>query len=94
MNEIKTITEVCKILNMTSRTIRYYEQCGLIQTIRSSKTTPRQLDSENIKRLRKIQFLRKLGLSLDEISSIINSDAKTAEMIYCKNQECDILPHL
>lgn len=87
MNGLKTINEVCKILDMTSRTIRYYEQCGLIKTIRESKTAPRKLDSENIERLRKIRFLRKLRLTLDEIAEVIDSETKAAEMIYGKSAE-------
>jgi DNA-binding transcriptional MerR regulator len=69
------------MLDLTSRTIRYYEQLGLIKTVRESKTAPRRLDGENIERLRKIRFLRKLGLSLGEISSVIDSDEKATELI-------------
>lgn len=87
MNELKTINEVCKMLDLTSRTIRYYEQCGLIQTKRESKTAPRRLDDEAIERLQKIRFLRKLGLALDEIAPVLDSDAETAEMIYGKAAE-------
>ena len=75
------------MLNMTSRTIRYYEQCGLIKTIRESKTAPRRLDGENIERLRKIRFLRKLRLTLVEIAVAIDSETKAAEMIYSKTAE-------
>ena len=32
MNEYKSINEVCKMLDITSRTIRYYEELGLIST--------------------------------------------------------------
>ena len=42
------------------------------------------LDSENIERLRKIRFLRKLELSLDEIASVIDSEIKARELIYYK----------
>lgn len=87
MNELKTINEVCKMLNMTSLTIRYYEQCGLVKTIRESKTAPRRLDGENIERLRKIRFLRKLRLTLVEIAVAIDSETKAAEMIYSKTAE-------
>ena len=87
MNELKSINEVCRMLDITSRTIRYYEQCRLIKTFRESKTAPRRLDSENIERLCRIRFLRKLGLSLDEIADVIESESKTTEMIYRKNEE-------
>lgn len=75
------------MLNMTSRTIRYYEQCGLIKTIRESKTAPRRLDDDNIERLRRIRFLKKLRLTLDEIAAVIDSDTKAAEMICGKTAE-------
>lgn len=84
MNKLKTINDVCKMLDMTSRTIRYYEQLGLIQTVRESKTAPRRLDEEIIEQLRKIRFLRKLGLALDEIAEIIDSDEKATEFIKLK----------
>ena len=79
MSELKCIKEVCKMLHMTPRTIRYYEQRGLVKTVRESKTALRRLDEDNIERLRKIRFLRKLGLALDEISEIIDSDEKATE---------------
>lgn len=84
MRKIKTINEVCKMLELTSRTIRYYEQLGLIKTVRESKTAPRRLDEENIERLRRIRFLRKLGMGLDEIGGVIDSDEKAAELIKLK----------
>ena len=84
MRKIKTINEVCKMLELTSRTIRYYEQLGLIKTVRESSTAPRRLDEENIERLRRIRFLRKLGMGLDEIGGVIDSDEKAAELIKLK----------
>ena len=92
MEELKTINEVCKLLDMTSRTIRYYEQCGLIKTVRESKTAPRRLDQINIERLWRIRFLRKLGLALDEISNVIDSDQKAAELIHSKTAEVTSSP--
>ena len=84
MKDPKNITEVCRMLGLTSRTIRYYEQCGLIRTERKSPTAPRRLNDENIERLRKIRFLQRLGLSLEEIASVIDSEEKAAEMVRAK----------
>ena len=84
MYDMKSITAVCRLLGITSRTIRYYEQLGLIKTVRKSNTAPRQLDMETIERLRKICFLRKLGMGLDEIAEVINSDEKATELIIRK----------
>ncbi len=84
MYDMKSITAVCRLLGITSRTIRYYEQLGLIKTVRKSNTAPRQLDMETIERLRKICFLRKLGMGLDEIAEVINNDGKATELIIRK----------
>lgn len=87
MSILRSINEVRNTLDMTSRTIRYYEQRGLIKTVRDSKTAPRKLDDDNIERLKKIRFLRRIGLSLDEIAEIIDSDNSTSEMIFRKSKE-------
>ena len=87
MNELRHISDVCKELSVTSRTIRYYEQLGLIRSVRADKTAPRRLDSENIERIRKILFLRKLGLTLEEIASVLNRDTDTADLIRSKAAE-------
>ena len=84
MDDMKSITEACRLLDITSRTIRYYEQLGMIKTVRKSNTAPRQLDTETIERLRMICFLRKLGIGLDDIADVIDSDEKAAELIKSK----------
>ena len=87
MNDTKHISEVCKLLHTTSRTIRYYEQLGLIRTSRETPTAPRRLDSENTEKLRKILFLRQIGLTLDEISEIVRSGTDAAEVLRSKEME-------
>lgn len=87
MSELKCIKDVCKMLDMTPRTIRYYEERGLVKTVRESKTALRRLDEDNIQRLRNIKFLRIIGLSLDEISGVIDSKEKAAELIFTKTAE-------
>jgi DNA-binding transcriptional MerR regulator len=56
----------------------------MIKTVRKSNTAPRQLDTETIERLRMICFLRKLGIGLDDIADVIDSDEKAAELIKSK----------
>ena len=85
MEETMHISAVCKLLDTTSRTIRYYEQLGLIQTNRADKNAPRRLDRENTEQLRKILFLRKIGLSLDEIQDIVKQKTDVTELIRSKS---------
>ena len=85
MYETKHISEVCKLLDTTSRTIRYYEQLGLIRSTRETPSAPRRLDAENIEQLRRILFLRKIGLSLDEIMIVCREKKDAAELIRSKS---------
>ena len=85
MHETKHISEVCKLLDTTSRTIRYYEQLGLIHSTRETPSAPRRLDAENIEQLRRILFLRKIGLSLDEIATVCREKKDAAELIRSKS---------
>jgi DNA-binding transcriptional MerR regulator len=85
MHETKHISEVCKMLDTTSRTIRYYEQLGLIHSTRETPSAPRRLDAENIEQLRRILFLRKIGLSLDEIAIVCREKRDAAELIRSKS---------
>ena len=87
MNETRHISEVCRKLGTTSRTIRYYEQLGLLRTVRESRSAPRRLDGENIEKLQKILFLRKIGLSLEEITEIVRNGTDAAELLRSKQNE-------
>lgn len=84
MKEDKHISEVCKMLHTTSRTIRYYEQLGLIAASRETEHGPRRLDEENTERLKKILFLRKIGFSLDEILEIVQKNVDVSDLIRTK----------
>ncbi len=85
MQKPKHISEVCKLLDTTSRTIRYYEQLGLIHSTRETPSAPRRLDADNIEQLRRILFLRKIGLSLDEITVVCREKRDAAELIRSKS---------
>ncbi len=64
------IGEIAKKAGTSARTIRYYEELGLIQPISHSSGGFRLYSEENLKRLRVISFLKELGLSLSEIREI------------------------
>lgn len=87
MQETKHISEVCKLLNTTSRTIRYYEQLGLLRTVREGENGARRLDGENIERLKRIMFLRKIGLSLETILEVFRDGIDVQELLRAKKSE-------
>lgn len=57
---------------MTPRTVRYYESIGLIPVGAREGSGQHYYPEETVRRLRKIDQLKQLGLSLDEIRDVID----------------------
>ena len=64
------IKEISKKLNITSRTIRYYEKRGLIK-IQRLNNNYRYFDNKSIERLTFLVRSRNLGFSLEESKELI-----------------------
>src|ERR1700753_2012667 len=58
--------------DVTPRTVRYYESIGLIPPGRREGNGQHYYSEQTVVRLRKIDQLKKLGLSLDEIRDVID----------------------
>ena len=67
------INEVEAVTGLTRANIRYYEKEGLIEVERLDNKY-RNYSSENIRELRKIVLLRRLGFSVDAIRKMKNSE--------------------
>lgn len=73
MNELVKIRDVASKYDITARTLRYYEDMGLITSTRSNDYAYRLYDEVAIKRLEQILVLRKLNISIRDIQRIFNS---------------------
>lgn len=71
---VYTIKDVCKQMDMTSRTLRYYEEEGLVTSIQENENAPRKYTAEQLERIRKIKILRSLSFSIKDIREIFESD--------------------
>lgn len=67
------ISEVSKKLNISSATLRYYEQIGLLETI-AKKNGIRDYNEQDIERLHFITCMKKAGFKLEDIIVFINMD--------------------
>ncbi|MCL2512971.1 MAG: MerR family transcriptional regulator, partial [Oscillospiraceae bacterium] len=67
MNKLIKIQEVSNKYDITARTLRYYEDTGLIISTRSEDYAYRLYDEAAIKRLEQILVLRKLNISIRDI---------------------------
>ncbi|KOP77876.1 MerR family transcriptional regulator [Lysinibacillus sp. FJAT-14745] len=67
---MKTIQEVAKRFNVSTRTIRYYEELGLLNPDRSS-TNQRTFSKKELAKLKLIFRGKRYGFSLEEIKEMV-----------------------
>ena len=58
---------MCEQTGLSARTVRYYEELGLLPGVRRRSGGRRVYGTDELERLRFIQRLKALGLSLAEI---------------------------
>lgn len=68
------ITELTTLLGISSRSLRYYEQMGLIKSVRPDFEKFRYFNSDNIERLKQIIALRKMQIPIKDIIRIYDSE--------------------
>ena len=69
-----TINKLAKLAGVSTRTLRYYDEIGLLSPNRLSSNGYRIYGQEEIDKLQHILFYRELGLPLEEIKSIVSSE--------------------
>jgi DNA-binding transcriptional MerR regulator len=73
------IQEVASELGLTARSIRYYEEIGLLKPAARSEGAYRLFDADDLDRLRFIKGLRDdAGFSLAEIAALLEDEAARA----------------
>ena len=89
MSDIKhwDIHEVCDLLHITSRTLRFYEDKGVIQSNRDAFSSRRRYTLEQIAHIRHVITLRTLGLSLKAIQDLIQHERDLRETIVSRRAE-------
>jgi len=65
-----TISEVREVTGLSARTLRYYEELGLLPGVRRRAGGRRVYGADELQRLRFIQRLKALGLSLAEVKEL------------------------
>ena len=71
--DFHTISQVSKKYDISPRMLRYYEQVGLIQSIRNEDNSYRLYDQAATKRVQQIIILRKLQIPVKQICVIMNN---------------------
>lgn len=71
--QLRKIGDIAVTYNVSSRTLRYYEEIGILQSTRLGNSQYRYYDGEAINRLEQIMVLKKLQLSIKDIREILSS---------------------
>jgi len=75
------IGEVAELTGTTPRTIRYYEEIGLLRGAERAHGKHRLYSEADLERLREIVRLKELlGLSLEQLSQLLEAETARAEL--------------
>ncbi len=72
MNQFMRIGDLAERAGVTQRTVRYYESIGLLAPGKREGHGHHYYTEETLARLQKIDQLKRLGLSLEEIGEVID----------------------
>ena len=81
------ITEVCKMLGTTSRTLRFYEEKGIIQSTTVGTSARRQYSEEQLSLIKNVLVLRTLGLSVKAVAELQTQGADLKDAVLSKRAE-------
>jgi DNA-binding transcriptional MerR regulator len=94
-----TVQKLSKLAGISTRTLRYYDEIGILKPARINSSGYRIYGREEINQLQQILFYRELGVSLENIKEIITSpnfDNATVlkehrEKLLAKRNQLDLL---
>lgn len=68
-----TVQKLGRLAGISTRTLRYYDEIGILKPARISSSGYRIYGEEEVNRLQQILFYRELGLQLEDIKAIMAS---------------------
>ena len=75
------IGDFSKLSFITVKTLRYYDEIGLLKPVKVDRFTGyRYYSADQFPRLNYIVALKNLGLSLEEIGTLVNNDLTSNQM--------------
>lgn len=78
---MKTVKEVSMITGVSIRTLRYYDEIGLLKPTELTESGYRLYDNKALERLQEILFFRELEISLVDIKKIMDTPNYDKEQI-------------
>ena len=82
--ELYDIAEVCRMLGTTSRTLRFYEEKGIIKSTTVGISSRRRYSKDQLDNIRNVMVLRVLGLSVKDIAELQTQKSDLREAVISK----------
>ena len=82
-----TIQEFAQLAGVSTRTLRYYDEIGLLNPARTNSSGYRIYGPSEVSRLQQILFYRELGVNLETIKEIMNSASYDAILALKEHQQ-------
>ena len=81
------ITEVCRMLGTTSRTLRFYEEKKIITSTTVGLSARRKYTEEQLLQIKNVLVLRSLGLSVKSITELQKEQSDLKDAVLSKRAE-------
>lgn len=78
---MKTVGEMSRITGVSIRTMRYYDEKGLLKPTRVTEAGYRLYDESALKRLGQIMLLRELDFPLKDIGAMLDGETPQGEAV-------------
>lgn len=82
-----TVQKLGLLAGVSTRTLRYYDEIGLLKPARINSSGYRIYGQPEVDRLQQILFYRELGVSLEEIKEIVTSPSFDADLALREHRE-------
>ena len=89
MDETKLIdiSEICEKFDISSRTLRFYEEEGILESTRVEGSSRRKYSLEQVARIREVLTLRAIGISVKEIKEYLRGNTSLREVVHLRKAE-------
>ena len=81
-----TIKEVEERTSLSRSNVRFYEKEKLIEPSRNEKNGYRDYSENDVENIKKIAYLRTLGISIEDIRRIMSEKVTLQEMVKKQNE--------
>ena len=90
-----TIEQVATRTNLTKRTLRYYEEMGLLQPANRTEGNYRRYSEADVERVERIKELRDLlDFSLNDIRDLLSAEEEREQLKLANREETDVFARL